>query len=87
LNNGKCSQRYPLSLTLADPNAIPNFDNLYLDMNGIIHACSHPNDDNVHFRLTEETLFLSMFKYIDHLVRIVRPTGVFLLAVDGNNLT
>lgn len=44
---------------------IPEFDNLYLDMNGIIHVCSHPDDNNVHFRLSEEDLFKSIFHYLE----------------------
>ena len=44
---------------------IPEFDNLYLDMNGIIHPCSHPNDDDPHFRITEEQIFLNIFHYIE----------------------
>lgn len=44
---------------------IPDFDNLYLDMNGIIHVCSHPNDFDPLFRISEEKIFASIFHYIE----------------------
>jgi 5'-3' exonuclease len=44
---------------------LPEFDNLYLDMNGIIHVCSHPEDNNPHFRITEEKIFSDIFHYIE----------------------
>ena len=44
---------------------IPEFDNLYLDMNGIIHNCSHPNDDDVSFRISEEQIMQDIFAYIE----------------------
>ena len=47
------------------PFQIPEFDNLYLDMNGIIHNCSHPNDDDIHFRISEETMFKDIFHYLE----------------------
>ncbi len=34
-------------------------------MNGIIHPCSHPNDDDVHFRITEEKIYENIFNYIE----------------------
>ena len=55
----------------------PSPDNLYLDMNGIIHPCSHPNDDDPHFRITEEQIFKDIFHYIECLFRIIRPRKVW----------
>lgn len=34
-------------------------------MNGIIHACSHVNDDNCETSVTEEEIFRNIFHYID----------------------
>jgi len=46
-------------------------------MNGIIHVCSHPEDENPHFRITEEKIFADIFHYIE--VRF--PTAAFILCV------
>lgn len=54
-----------IELILAFLQQIPDFDNLYLDMNGIIHICSHPNDNDPHFRMTEEKMFQDIFHYIE----------------------
>lgn len=52
-------------------------------MNGIIHMCSHPDDDNVHFRITEEQIFKDIFHYIEVLFRMIQPQKLFFMAVDG----
>ena len=54
---------YPLPLLLH--LQIPEFDNFYLDMNGIIHACSHPNDDDPTFRISDDKIFNDIFRYIE----------------------
>ncbi|XP_035697172.1 5'-3' exoribonuclease 1-like isoform X1 [Branchiostoma floridae] len=77
------SERYPCLSEVVKENQIPEFDNLYLDMNGIIHQCSHPDDDNPHFRITEEKIFADIFHYIEFLFRIIKPRKVFFMAVDG----
>ena len=38
---------------------------MYFDMNGIVHVCSHPEDDNPHFRITEEKIYQDIFHYIE----------------------
>ncbi|KAH8101020.1 exonuclease II [Cristinia sonorae] len=77
------SERYPLTSQLITENNIPEFDNLYIDFNGIIHNCSHPNDEDAHFRLSEEQIFTSIFAYVDHLFGKIKPKKLFFMAVDG----
>lgn len=56
---------------------------MYIDFNGIIHNCSHPNDEDAHFRLSEEQIFTSIFAYVDHLFGKIKPKKLFFMAVDG----
>lgn len=62
---------------------IPDFDNMYLDMNGIIHNCSHPDYSDPHFRITEEKIFSDIFHYIGILFQIIKPKKLFFMAIDG----
>jgi hypothetical protein len=56
--------------------ATPEIDNLYLDMNGIIHNCTHANQREV--KLTEDEMVVKVFGYLEKLVQIVKPRKVSL---------
>ncbi|XP_026751467.1 5'-3' exoribonuclease 1 isoform X2 [Galleria mellonella] len=77
------SERYPCLNELVKQYQIPDFDNMYLDMNGIIHNCSHPDDSNPHFRITEEKIFKDIFHYLGTLFQIIKPKKLFFMAIDG----
>lgn len=47
-------------------------DNLYLDMNGIIHMCTHANDDEF-VELNEKEMFRRIFIFTDRLFKLIRP--------------
>src|SRR4051812_24855886 len=57
------------------------FDNLYLDMNGIVHPCSHPEDRPA--PKDEEEMMMEIFKYTDRVVNMVRPRKLLMIAIDG----
>ncbi|SPN97606.1 probable KEM1 - multifunctional nuclease [Cephalotrichum gorgonifer] len=78
------SERYPGISQLIAENRIPEFDCLYLDMNGIIHNCTHKDaGEDVSFRLSEEEMFIRIFNYIEHLFGKIKPKQVFYMAIDG----
>ncbi|GMM31100.1 ssRNA exonuclease [Martiniozyma asiatica (nom. inval.)] len=72
---------FPQPVNIADPNPNGELDNLYLDMNGIVHPCSHP--ENRPPPETEEEMMLEVFKYTDRIMNIARPRKVLMIAVDG----
>lgn len=77
------SERYPAISQLIAENRIPEFDCLYLDMNGIIHNCTHNDSDSPTFRMSEDKMFIAIFNYIEHLFGKIKPKNLFFMAIDG----
>jgi 5'-3' exonuclease len=76
------SERYPLvNQAIDDATLLPIFDNLYLDLNGVIHGATH--GDGATKVVTDEEVMHKMFAYIDMMVKITRPRKLIYFAVDG----
>lgn len=69
----------PLDYAASNPNG--ELDNLYLDMNGIVHPCSHP--ENRPPPETEDEMLLAVFEYTNRVLNMARPRKVLFMAVDG----
>ncbi|KAL1306279.1 hypothetical protein AAFC00_004367 [Neodothiora populina] len=73
-------EKIPIDARKANPNG-EEFDNLYLDMNGIVHPCSHPEDRPP--PANEEEMMVAVFEYTERVVNMVRPRKLLMIAVDG----
>jgi 5'-3' exoribonuclease 1 len=62
-------------------------DNLYLDLNGIVHNCIHGNDAKKHEKVSKmqdfDEVWGNIMKAIDEIVHSVKPKQILFLAVDG----
>ncbi|KAF9535221.1 hypothetical protein CPB83DRAFT_843214 [Crepidotus variabilis] len=70
----------PLNMALPNPNGV-EFDNLYLDMNGIVHPCTHPEGKPA--PETEQEMMLEIFSYTERVVNMIRPRKLLFMAIDG----
>lgn len=75
------SNEETFALSLLSPNPNGEFDNLYIDMNGLIHPCCHP--EAMPQPQSEEVMFQCIFDYIDRLFYLIRPRKLLYLAIDG----
>jgi 5'-3' exonuclease len=75
-------EELPSDADFSSPN--PNgleYDNLYLDMNGIIHPCARP--EGAPPPESEVAMFAAISAYIDRIVCAVRPRKLLYMAIDG----
>jgi len=71
------TKKYPDVIQLK----MPVIDNLYLDMNAIIHPCCHPEHGAA--PKSEEDMLQAIIAYIERILAITKPRKLLYMAIDG----
>ena len=80
-------RRYPLiEVNLKNTSVIPPIDNLYLDINSILHLLSHSREHNLlalTIKKTNDQIFKETCDIIDQIVKFIKPKSFLMIALDG----
>ncbi|ORX91560.1 putative 5-3 exonuclease [Basidiobolus meristosporus CBS 931.73] len=81
------SQKYPQCFQHVNENRVCNYlkniDNLYVDLNGIIHSSCQARLAAPKTKFSEETVFGAVTSYLAYLVKRIKPKKLLFVAIDG----
>ena len=79
------TNRYPLIIKkIKNELDVPEIDNLYLDLNGIIHNESHKYFcDASQINETTKQIYLDVCEVIKGIVHLIKPKKLLMISVDG----
>ena len=79
--------RYPLILRkIREEGDIPEIDNLYLDINGIIHNVSHSNNivnSIISNSKPMKDIYHDVCETIDYILKLIKPKKLLMISADG----
>ena len=80
-------QRYPLiKKTIKFPSDIPPIDNLYFDLNGIIHEFCHSKNENILSLLKKKNdsdIYSEICELVNKLIKLINPQSLVMISLDG----
>ncbi len=85
------NRRYPMAVSKVEHEEdVPPVDNLYIDMNGLVHMVIHGNSVERHVMTSQmvnrgkmDELWAELFRYIDDIVHMVNPRKLLFMALDS----
>jgi 5'-3' exoribonuclease 1 len=82
------TERYPMINIDVDDHSLPEIDNLYLDLNGLVHMSTHSNSLSgliPHLAPAPQIdeVWAKIFAYIETLLQMTKPRRFVYFAIDG----
>lgn len=69
---------------IGEQEDLPPIDNLYFDMNGVIHNCSHNNDGGLQQAKSNAEILAAICEWLQYMIAVVvKPQKLIYFAVDG----